>query len=349
MNQLLLMDELLPSPFQLFFEEHPWLLTTFKISPTASLEHVLYYVRDIADVRIMTSDLAGAGSISSQPIAQGGLADVYRATLADGLQVAVKLLRERPQGDNKELKRTARELNAWSKLDHPNILTLLGLAEFHGKLSMISPWMEHGNVVSALQKRSDLDRYHLCAQLVNAVAYLHDEDVVHGDIKGVNVLLDGSDQVKLTDFGLAIIQEQYMQFSETDPGGGTIRWMAPELFTEDGVRSMGTDVYALGMTMMASLSEILTGRIPFSEIQAGHLVIKAVFQDKRIPEVPELRAETSGRANIMLDTLIRCWTYRPNRRATANEVQQLMGRILEDEAHSSTVYGGWDFWSLLGF
>ncbi|KAF8592987.1 kinase-like protein [Ceratobasidium sp. AG-I] len=309
------------------------------------MEYVLGYIRDIAEVQIMSPALEGAQHITSQPVAHGGLADIYRATLADGSRVAVKLLRQRPQSDNKELKHTARELNTWSKLNHKNILVLLGVAELHGKLGMVSSWMEYGNVVSAVQERPDIDRYTLCAQLVDAVIYLHSVDTVHGDIKGVNVLLDESGQVRLTDFGLAIMHEQYMQFSETDPGGGTMRWMAPELFMEEGVRCRETDVYALGMTML----EILTGRVPFSEIRAGHLLIKAVSQEKRIPEVPELEGETSGRATNMLNTLHRCWKYKPNKRATAVEVKELMGRTAESSARSSRIINTLGFVRRLGF
>ncbi|KAF8595145.1 hypothetical protein BDV93DRAFT_404873, partial [Ceratobasidium sp. AG-I] len=85
-------------------------------------------------------------------VAHGGLADVYLAKLADGSQVAVKRLRQRPESNNKELKRTARELDTWSKLDHPNILKLFGLAQLHGSLSMVSPWMMYGNVVTVVNK-----------------------------------------------------------------------------------------------------------------------------------------------------------------------------------------------------
>lgn len=52
----------------------------------------------------MTSDLEAAQDMTSQPVAHGGLADIYRGTLADGSQVAVKRLRQRPESDNKELK-----------------------------------------------------------------------------------------------------------------------------------------------------------------------------------------------------------------------------------------------------
>jgi serine/threonine protein kinase len=106
---------------------------------------------------------------------------------------------------------------------------------------------------------------------------------VHGDLKGVcilqsfeiehtdacpqdNVLVAADGTLKLTDFGLAVMHDSVMQFSETDPGGGTTRWMvclvyikniyssiltyifqAPELYRETGERCLETDVYALGM------------------------------------------------------------------------------------------------------
>ncbi|KAF8601055.1 kinase-like protein [Ceratobasidium sp. AG-I] len=307
-----------------FFITYPWLSASFKITSTTPLERILAYFRNLANVRVMTSALANAQEITSQPVAHGGLADIYRVTLVDGSQVAVKRLRQRPESGNKALKRTARELNTWAKLNHPNILKLLGLAELHEMLSMVSPWMECGNVVSAVKNRPTLDRFLLCAQLTDVVAYLHGAGVIHGDLKGENVLLDGGGNIKLTDFGLSIMHEQAMQFSETDPGGGTMRWMAPELLDETTGRCQEADVYAMGMTMM----EIITGRIPFSEIKRGPGVIKAVTRDRRIPEVPELRTEPqSRRAALMLSVLLRCWAYKPRKRVTAEEAKTLMEQL----------------------
>ncbi|KAF8595147.1 kinase-like protein [Ceratobasidium sp. AG-I] len=271
----------------------------------------------------MTSALADAQGLINQPVAHGGLADIYRATLADGSQVAVKRLRQRPESANKELKRTARELDTWAKLDHLNILKLLGLAELHGMLSMVSPWCVYGNVVSAVKQWPTLDRFMMCIQLTEAVAYLHGAGVIHGDLKGDNVLLGGDGYIKLTDFGLSIMHQQTMRFSETDPGGGTMRWMAPELLEETEGRCREADVYAMGM-----VSEIITGRIPFSEIATGPGVIRAVTRDRRIPEVPELRAQPqSPRATLMLGTLLRCWAYEPKERVTAEEAKTLLGLL----------------------
>ncbi|KAF8597229.1 kinase-like protein [Ceratobasidium sp. AG-I] len=284
--------------FQSFFNHHPWLLSQFLVSSSTPLEHTLAYFRDIAGIPIVTSKLVRAQGTNGQPIAHGGLADIFRITLEDGSQVAIKRLRQQLENHTEELKRTAHKLGKWSRMNHPNILQFFGLVELHGCLSMVLPWMEYGNVVSVVNKWPTIDRHELCAQLVTAVTYLHsaEVDIVHGNIKGNNVL--------------------------TDPGGGTIRYMAPELFVDEAVQSRQTDVYALGMTIL----EIMTGRIPFSEIPFGSVVIKAVTEDRRIPDVSDLHTTPLlPRASLILAILLRCWRYEPDKRITADEVKTMMG------------------------
>ncbi|QRW02585.1 Tyrosine kinase specific for activated [Ceratobasidium sp. AG-Ba] len=224
-------------------------------------------------------------------------------TLTDSTQVAVKCLR---QHDPKHIKRTARELSIWSKLAHGNILELQGLAVFQGCLAMVSPWMAYGS----------------CLQLAHAVEFLHGENVVHGDIKGDNLVMDNNGVIKLMDFGLAIMSEAVFQFSQTDPGGGTGRWMAPELYGDDPQRSKETDIYAMGMTML----EIITGDVPFREIKAGHSVGMAVAHHRRIPRVPELEAETASGQDLLVHALLKwCWKYDPKERPTAGKVVSVIG------------------------
>ncbi|KAG9095772.1 hypothetical protein FRC07_011032, partial [Ceratobasidium sp. 392] len=206
------------------------------------------YFTEASGVQDLTGQfISDSFHCSPHPIACGGLADVYRATLGDGTQVAVKCLRRTTHSDSKELKRTARELCTWSRLRHENILEFRGLAKFRNCLAMVSPWMEYGSVMSLVNRDPNVDRFGLCKQLVNAVSYLHEIGVIHGDLKGDNVLVSSEGVVKLTDFGLSIAHDANLKLSETDPGGGTLRWMAPELLTDTGVRCKETDVYALGM------------------------------------------------------------------------------------------------------
>ncbi|KAG8723297.1 hypothetical protein FRC09_003898 [Ceratobasidium sp. 395] len=182
---------------------------------------------------------------------------------------------------------------------------------------MISPWMELGSVNRAIRINPDLDRYRLCKQLAAAIKHLHEvENVIHGDIKGDNVLMASDGTLKLTDFGLAIMHDKTLQFSQTDPGRGTTRWMAPELY--DGAqRCRESDIYAMGMTML----EMLTGKQPFHEIRGGDpAIIKAVLGG-RTPDVSELdQRPISPRAQIMVGTLHRCWIRDAKERATATEV-----------------------------
>jgi len=306
---------------QEFFRLHPFLLRPVNITADTPLPMVITHLAKFSGIPDLTDVLDHPQSFSEYPIARGGLADVYRLIRTDGVQLAVKCLR---QQENKHVKHTARELHTWSKLKHHNILELHGLALFRNCLAMVSPWMEHGSVNCFLKTWPDKDRYTLCKQLVDAVKYLHDANVVHGDIKGDNLLVDSDGTLKLGDFGLAILHDTAMHFSMTDPGGGTLRWMAPELLIDDDSRrTQETDIYAMGMTML----EIISGNVPFHEIQAGHRVMMAVTQG-RTPLVPELQTEpTSRRATKTLNILNRCWRYKPGERAKAHEVPDWMDNI----------------------
>ncbi|QRW06105.1 Tyrosine kinase specific for activated [Ceratobasidium sp. AG-Ba] len=240
-------------------------------------------------------------------------------TLTDSTQVAVKCLR---QHDPKHVKRTARELSIWSKLRHRNVLELQGLVVFQGCLAMVSPWMAYGSVNSVLKKWPNTKRFPL---LAHAIEFLHAEQVIHGDIKGDNLVMDKDGILKLTDFGLAIMNEAVLQFSHTDPGGGTNRWMAPELYGEDPQRSREADVYAMGMTML----EIITGDVPFREIKAGHMVGWAVARERRIPEVPELAADGASGQDTLVHSLLKwCWRYDPKQRPSARMVVSLLEPLI---------------------
>ncbi|CAE6538083.1 unnamed protein product [Rhizoctonia solani] len=84
----------------------------------------------------------------------------------------------------KLLKNAAKELYHWSKLRHPNTLPLMGLALFRGYISMISEWMDHGSLTDYLRKYPDVDRIALCVGICDGLCYIHEGDMVHGDLKG---------------------------------------------------------------------------------------------------------------------------------------------------------------------
>ncbi|CAE6459295.1 unnamed protein product [Rhizoctonia solani] len=281
----------------------------------SALNDIVKHFTLVARLRDLTHEL---GPCLVTRTSWGGLGDVYRTVMRDGTEIAVKTLRPGwSKPDNKITKYTAREIAAWSKLDHPNILEFLGLAVFQNQLVMISPWMHCGDVVE-YAKRRGANRCSLCLQLSSAVAYMHSMRVVHGDIKGANALVSEDGIVKLTDFGLTIVQDPDVYISITEKGGGTERWMAPELLLEDtAVRSEKADVYALGMTFL----EIFTGLPPFSNVRRNCAVVAMITRGEKVKYPEELLLYTRHSDRVW-DILQQCWQWKPSDRPTAEQVKE---------------------------
>ncbi|KAG8707648.1 hypothetical protein FRC08_000370 [Ceratobasidium sp. 394] len=232
------------------------------------------------------TDHLDASSCGSQPVSWGGFGDVFFGSLLGGTKVAIKTARELipPSDDSrKSLKEAARELYIWSKCRHPNVLPLLGLAVFRGRLGMVSLWMENGNLLLYLAKNPNTDRCRMSTQICDGVSYLHRADVgiIHGDLKGANVVISSDGTPMLTDFGNAVLQEYTLSFTETTQKNSvSARWTAPELL-HGATYSIPADVYALGMTIL----ETITGTVPFSD--RNHIAVLAAVMTHKTPTRPE--------------------------------------------------------------
>ncbi|KAG8697758.1 hypothetical protein FRC09_007656 [Ceratobasidium sp. 395] len=204
-------------------------------------------------------------------------------------------------------------------LDHENIANLFGMAIFQDRIAMISPWIDPGDFYKFIKKFPGADRMGLCVQVANGLAYLHKQGVVHGDLKANNVLIGSEGIVKLTDFGLSVLAESNLCFSSTEnPGCGTIRWMAPELFEELSKPSREADVYALAMTII----EILTDRVPFPQLSEMQ-VMCAVKDRSKIPERPEKLKEGVLRHDSWWLFLKKSWDRNKGTRPKASDWSSL--------------------------
>ncbi|CAE6482055.1 unnamed protein product [Rhizoctonia solani] len=97
-------------------------------------------------------------------------------------------------------------------------------------MAMISPWMGNGNLSQYVKSRPDVDRWALCIQVAEGLAYIHGIGMVHGDMKATNILVSDDGVVKIGDFGNSVLEECSLRCTATTKvGGGTIRWMAREL------------------------------------------------------------------------------------------------------------------------
>ncbi|CAE6463150.1 unnamed protein product [Rhizoctonia solani] len=185
-------------------------------------------------------------AFSTHPVSTGGFGDIYLGKLENGTPVAIKVARY-SANNKKQYKHTAKELHTWAKCQHPNILPLLGMVEFRDQIAMVSPWMKNGDLRNYLGQHPEADRCQLCYDICDGLVYLHNMSIVHGDLKGANVLISESGKALLSDFGNSLAENKTIRFTATTRDGAcSSRWAAPEIL-EGATASYPADIYALGM------------------------------------------------------------------------------------------------------
>ena len=202
-----------------------------------------------------------------EQIGEGGMAIVYKAfdTRLE-TDVAVKVIRTdqlAPAILERALKRFEREAKALARLTHANIVKVSDYGEEEGLPYLVMPFLPGGTLKEKLRvsgKTSWQDAARLLLPVGKALAYAHEEEMIHRDVKPANILITRSGDPMLTDFGIAKIidEEATMDLTGTRATVGTPEYMAPEQVTAKTVDHRA-DVYALGVVFY----EMVTGRKPF--------------------------------------------------------------------------------------
>ncbi|KAF9644753.1 kinase-like protein [Thelephora ganbajun] len=245
--------------------------------------------------------------IDPNPFAVGGFGDVYRGTL-NGSSACIKRVRvyikDNPQ---KAAKAFCREAVIWKRLKHPNILPLLGVTT--SPLQLISDWIPGGNLQEYIKKHPDTDRLQLLYEVANGLCYLHSCNVIHGGIKGPNILVDDSGHVRIADFGEAIIVKDEDSVEDDSLQGHTPQWTAPEVLLGENP-SKESDIFSFAMVMI----EVFTGAAPFNDCSPPMAMLE-IIRGRR-PQRPKHSAVT-GR---LWELIQRCWNQDPKLRPDAAEV-----------------------------
>ncbi|KAG8794233.1 hypothetical protein FRC12_000085 [Ceratobasidium sp. 428] len=272
-----------------------------------------------------------ASSFSPRPVSRGGFSDIYFGRLRDGTPIAIKTVfihNSDHEQERKYLKRTARELYTWSKCNHRNVANLLGLAEFREQIVMVSAWMENGDLRTYVNKYPTVDRLKLCTQVAEGLAYLHSIGIIHGDLKGPNVLISKEGVATVIDFGNAILEESALEFTdEATSQKISLRWTAPEIL-RGSKHSVEADVYALGMLLQGNEvsywgQETFTGKAPYIG-KNDRAVMQAVTKNEN-PERPHQCIHTNNAwGDSLWSLIVQCWNHVPERRPTAIKTCELV-------------------------
>ncbi|KAG8795455.1 hypothetical protein FRC12_014272 [Ceratobasidium sp. 428] len=222
----------------------------------------------------------------------------------------------------------ARELYTWSKCRHPNVVELLGLAEFRGQIAMVSPWMAGGGIDQLNRSNRAIDRCRLCFQIAEGLAYLHEIGIVHGDLKGGNVLLSDNDDAQIADFGNAVLASNTLAFTRsTTRFAVSLRWAAPELLQAKTSYSRQADVYSLGMTIL----EVISRQLPYADISSELGVMTAILQ-QQYPKRPEdTIPRYSEQGDTLWSLLTGCWSWDPNDRPEAASIVKIIETIKPED------------------
>ncbi|KIJ50956.1 hypothetical protein M422DRAFT_158761, partial [Sphaerobolus stellatus SS14] len=141
-----------------------------------------------------------------------------------------------------------REVTCWKGLNHQNVSPFLGVQYLEAiGPALISPWYENGTADEYLRTKSVEDRMVTISEVASGIEYLHEQGIIHGDLKAANILIDSFCRAKIIDFGLSRIIDHY-GFT-TSSFSCSLRWCAPELLRPPAVLiNVNTDIYAFGST-----------------------------------------------------------------------------------------------------
>lgn len=245
-----------------------------------------------------------------QILGRGAFGSVYCAlNWSTGETVAIKqiLFSHLPKS---ELNVIMQEIDLLKNLNHPNIVKYHGFVKSADSLYIILEYCEQGSLHQICKNFGKFPENLVAlyiAQVLHGLLFLHEQGVIHRDIKGANILTTKEGLVKLADFGVATHSSPSGQGAADGTVVGTPYWMAPEVIELAGATT-ASDIWSLGCTVI----ELLDGKPPYHKFAPMPALFRIVNDDH--PPLPE------GASPTVRDFLMQCFQKDPNLRVSAKKL-----------------------------
>ena len=188
------------------------------------------------------------------------------------------------------------EIEIQSRIVHPNIIRLYNIYENTSSIYLLMEFAKNGNLYSLIRRRKGMNEknaYNYFSQIVNAVYFLHKNNIIHRDIKPENIVLDEYENCKLCDFGLSIILNDN---SKRNTICGTLEYMAPEIIKNEGYEKT-IDIWSLGIL----LYEMIHGYCPFNSNDNNK---NNIILNKIINENFEIKKDISNECKDLIQKML---------------------------------------------
>ncbi|CAA0831107.1 ACT-like protein tyrosine kinase family protein [Striga hermonthica] len=255
-------------------------------------------------------------------IASGSNGDLYKGLFCSQ-DVAIKILKtECISGDVQ--REFAQEVYILRKVRHKNVVQFIGACTRPPLLCIVTEFMSGGSVYDFLHKQKGVFKLpailKVAIDVSKGMSYLHQNNIIHRDLKAANLLMDENEVVKIADFGIARVQlESGVMTAET----GTYRWMAPEVIMHKPYNHKA-DVFSFGIVLW----ELLAGKVPYAHLTPLQAAVGVVQEGLR-PKIPRHTHPS------VVELLERCWQQEPSLRPDFSEItgilQHMAKKILEEE------------------
>src|SRR5438067_3191253 len=247
----------------------------------------------------------------------GGMADVFLAEDQQlGRKVALKLLHRRFAEDPGFVERFRREAQSAAGLQHPNVVSVYDRGAYDGTYYIAMEYLPGRSLKQLIRQEAPLDPIRaidITIQILKAARFAHRHGVVHRDLKPHNVIVDDSDNTKVTDFGIARAGASDM--TETGSIMGTAQYLSPEQAQRHAV-SACSDLYSIGVV----LYEMLTGRVPFDAEAAVTIALK------HVSEAPPPTTVVNPAVPPELEQVV-MWTLNKNPADRPKDADELMAAL----------------------
>lgn len=275
-------------------------------------EDDLDFLQPMEDLKWIKGQLIGAGSFGSVYLAlnalTGELMAVKQVETSGGSAAAEA--RKKSMLDALE-----REINLLKDLQHPNIVQYLASSKEDDHLNIFLEYVPGGSVAAMLNSYGPLPEpliRNFVRQILTGLAYLHDKDIIHRDIKGANILVDNKGGIKISDFGISKKVETGLLTSGNHRPSlqGSVFWMAPEVVKQTSY-TRKADIWSLGCLVV----EMFTGTHPYPDCSQ----LQAIFQIGSKFAAPQIPPKSTAEAKAFLG---KTFELDHNLRPSADELLQ---------------------------